>query len=69
MRFAVDITRTKLPLRYRRRVGFRNSKIRLENSGFVNYERWWLLGYDITLEWCGVLNKEATMWSYRKSKA
>ena len=39
MRFAVDIRYTRLPWKYRRRVGFRNS--RLENSGFVNYERLW----------------------------
>ena len=68
MRFAVDISRTPLPWSYRRRVGFRNSRRRQENSGFVNYERLWLVGFDVTIEWGGNLNPSKPQWSYRGSK-
>lgn len=64
MRFSLDIDRTKLPLRYRRRTAFRNSKIRFEVSGYANYERWWLFGFDVALQW-GTLDKEKPDWSYR----
>lgn len=38
-------------LRFFKRVSFRNNGIRHEVSGWGNYERIWMLGYDITLQW------------------
>lgn len=51
MRFLLDISRTKMPLRFRRRVRIRNSKTREEVSGFANLERRWIAGLDIVIEW------------------
>ena len=51
MRFLVDISRTKMPLRFRKRVAFRNSKVRESVSGFANYERVWFGGCCLVLEW------------------
>ena len=65
MHFAVDIQRVPMmPFRFRRRVGFRNSKIRLENSGFVNYERWRIFVLDVCIKWGEKLDPEAPAWSY-----
>lgn len=49
--FQIRIEKTKLPVRFKRRNSWRNSKIRLDVSGFPNYERFWLFGYDVCLQW------------------
>lgn len=51
MQFSFSAARTKLPLRFRKRTAFRNSKIRMDVSGYANYERIWLLKWDVVLQW------------------
>jgi hypothetical protein len=51
MQFAVGLRRHKMPLWFRRRTSFRNSLIRSEVSGYANYERIYLLGFDLTVQW------------------
>lgn len=49
--FDFQATRTKQRRCYRKRVSFRNSRLRQLASGFSNYERWWVLGWDICIKW------------------
>lgn len=51
MQFSFSAMKTKLPLRFRKRTAFRNSKIRMDVAGYANYERVWLLGFDVVLQW------------------
>lgn len=51
MRFTIDIRRSKVPFRFRKRTKFRNSETRQSVSGFSNYERIWIAGFDVCLEW------------------
>jgi len=51
VRFSVYATASKMPRHFFRRVTFRNSKIRQDASGYANYERVWLLGFDVTVMW------------------
>ncbi len=55
MKFSVEIKRTKMPLRFRKRIAFRNHAIRLEVSGYPNYERLWAFGFEAVLEWGSAL--------------
>lgn len=49
--FQLSVEKTKFKLFYKRRHSWRNNKIRLDVSGFPNYERFWLFGYDVCLQW------------------
>jgi hypothetical protein len=55
--FQLDITKTKFPIRFKRRHSWRNSKIRFDVSGFPNYERFWLFGHDICVQWGSKLKR------------
>lgn len=67
--FSVDVSRTKASWKYRRRTAFRNSKIRVKMSGHPNYERIWLLGFDIAVQWGSKLRVDRPQWSNTKTVA
>ncbi len=66
--FSFQARRSPLPMRFRKRVAFRNSKIRQEVSGFGNYERLYFLGMDVTLEW-GVYDPAKPSTSHLRTRA
>jgi hypothetical protein len=69
MQFSFSAIRTRLPLRYRRRISFRNNKIRMDVAGYANYERVWLLKWDIVLQWGVYDSKREQVPSRRPSAA
>ena len=66
--FSVQASRSRLPFRYRRRIAYRNSKIRLAVSTYPNFERWWFLGFDVCIEWGHALQVGIEPWSYGRAK-
>jgi len=65
--FCLTAQRTKLPRRFRKRLALHNSRLRMNVSGYANLERWWLLGWDVTIQW-GVFRSDAPQWGYTNGR-